>query len=116
MMISYWVVRSPEFHNCKQHAAKGKIMVIETDASKLKGWFYHICSSDLFISGEWPADFSTVQAEQSTDHINCKELWAVLRLVIDQTEILCRWRSVFHVDNSAAEHYVNIRYGRLHSS
>ena len=65
------------------------------------------------VSGEWPTDFAAWQNEQSAEHINYKELWVVLRCVLDQKDFLRGWRVLLRVDNSAAEHYVSIRYGRI---
>ena len=113
--LSCWGVRSPDYENWKQLALDGKIFVIETDASKLKGWSYHLCSSGKVVSGEWPPDFATTESENNADHINYKELWVALRCVRDQKSLLRGWRVLFRVDSSAAEHYVNIRYGRIPS-
>ena len=113
--LSCWGVRSPEFGNWQQLARDGKILIVETDASKLHGWSYHICSSGLVRSGTWPSDFLALQAQQNANHINYKELWVVVQCVIEQKDKLRGWRVLFRVDNSAAEHYVNIRYGRIPS-
>ena len=49
--LSCWGVRSPEFKNWEQLARDGQIKVVETDASKLCGCSYHICSTSQVVSG-----------------------------------------------------------------
>lgn len=74
-----------------------------------------LCSIGQAISGVWPDNFLTEHQHDNAEHINYKELWVVLRCVSDQRLLLRGWRVLFRVDNTAAEHYVNIRYGRIQS-
>ena len=55
-------------------------------------------------------------AEHSADnaeHINYKELWVAKEALVREPAWLCGWRVVFRVDNAAAEHYINFRYGKV---
>lgn len=58
-------------------------MVAETDASKLKGWSYHVTSEHLVVACEWPPDFADMQGQENAEHINYKALWVVLRCVLE---------------------------------
>jgi hypothetical protein len=88
---------------------------VETDASKLHGWSYHLCSSGRVVSGEWPEDWMRVEHAANSKEINYKELWVVLRCLEQERGFLRGWRVLFRVDNKAAEHYVNVRYGDVPS-
>ena len=113
--LSSWGPRSPEFINWKSLAAAGSILVIETDASKLTGWSYHVCNSGRVVSGLWPRNFGEAEGLQHAEQINYKELWTVVRCLEQERALLQGWRVVFRVDNSAAVHYINVRYGRVSS-
>ena len=113
--LSCWGPRSPEFADWEALALRGDIHVIETDASKLHGWSYHLCNVGRVVSGEWPEDFAEYEGLPNADHINYKELWVVVRCLQLEQELLRGWRVLFRVDNVAAVHYTNIRYGRVPS-
>ena len=72
-----------------------------------------MCSSGQVVSGLWPDRFSELEGVPSAEYINYKELWVVWKCVSDQFGLLRGWRVLFRVDNSAAVHYTNIRYGRI---
>jgi hypothetical protein len=107
--------KSPEFERWPALARSGEIQVVETDASKLHGWSYHLCSSGRVVSGEWPEDWMRVEHATNSKEINYKELWVVLRCLEQERGFLRGWRVLFRVDNKAAEHYVNVRYGDVPS-
>ena len=113
--LSCWGPKSPEFSDWESLATKGHIFVIETDASKLHGWSYHMCSSGRVVGGEWPDSFSHNESLKNSEHINYKELWVVVQCLLQESEALRGWRVLFRVDNIAAVHYINIRYGRVNS-
>ena len=113
--LSAWGHKSPEFERWPSLALEGSILVIETDACRFIGWSYHICSSGRVVSGTWPADWSDDERADNADHNNYKELWVVVECVRRESEALRGWRVLFRVDNAAAEHYVNVRYGDVPS-
>ena len=45
--------------------------------------------------------------------MNYKELWVVARCLENEGLAFAGWRLLFRVDSTTAEHYVNIRYGRI---
>ena len=49
--LSAWGPKSLEFADWPRLAASGVIKVIETDASKLIGWSYHLCGAGRVVSG-----------------------------------------------------------------
>ena len=109
--LSLWGPKSPEFSQWRSLAAAGCLRVIETDASKLHGWSYNLCSAGIVRSGEWPADFSS--RAPTSEFINFKELWVAAECVKRESDWLRGWRVVFRMDNTAAIHYVNFRAGRI---
>ncbi|CAK0847543.1 unnamed protein product, partial [Prorocentrum cordatum] len=109
--LSLWGPKSPEFQDWRRLAAAGCLRVIETDASKLRGWSYNLCSAGVVRSGVWPAGFADLA--DNADAINFKELWVAVQAVQAEPEWLRGWRVVFRIDNTAAIHYVNFRSGRI---
>ena len=104
--FTMWTTKSPDFDDVEMLSQSGEILVIETDASSLMGWSYHICSSSHVVSGTW--DVHTFDMS-----INWKELWVPLQVLLRETERLRGWRVLFRIDNKAAVHYVNVRYGDI---
>jgi hypothetical protein len=102
--VTAWEVKSEDYLNSEQLAKDGKIYVYEADASSLHGWSYHCCRDARVISGTWPP-------EHRDKSINWKELWTIVELVRRESVQLWGWRVLVRSDNSAAVHYVNIRYG-----
>ena len=47
------------------------------------------------------------------ESINWKELWVTLHALRTEGQRLRGWRVLFRCDNSAAVHYVNVRYGNM---
>ena len=90
--------------------------MVETDASGLTGWSYHLCHSGVSISGLWPSTIAMDEAvpPEKVD-INFKELWVIVRCVQDQAAELAGWRVLFRTDNTCAVHYTNVRYGAIAS-
>lgn len=114
--LSAWGHKSPEFERWPELARSGAIKVIETDASKLVGWSYHLCDCMRVVSGLWPADFSRRELDaRNANEICFKELWVVRECLRRERDYLRGWRVLFRVDNVAAEHYVNVRYGDVPS-
>ena len=113
--LSSWGARSPEFLDWANLAARGEINVIETDAAKLSGWSYHLTGTGKVVSGTWPLGFATNEDQDNADHINYKELWVVNQCLEQEGPHLRGWRLLFRIDNAAAVHYVNVRYGRVSS-
>ena len=66
-------------------------------------------------SGTWPDAFSESEALDNSENINYKELWVVVQCLLQEKEALRGWRVLFRVDNIAAVHYINVRYGRVTS-
>ncbi|CAK0791283.1 unnamed protein product, partial [Prorocentrum cordatum] len=109
--LSLWGPKSPEFQDWRRLAAAGCLRAIETDASKLRGWSYNLCSAGVVRSGVWPAGFADLA--DNADAINFKELWVAVQAVQAEPEWLRGWRVVFRIDNTAAIHCVNFRSGRI---
>ncbi|CAK0899596.1 unnamed protein product, partial [Prorocentrum cordatum] len=103
--------KSPEFQYWRRLAAAGCLRVIETDASKLRGWSYNLCGAGVVRSGVWPAGFADLA--DNADAINFTELWVAVQAVQAEPEWLRGWRVVFRIDNTAAIHCVNFRFGRM---
>lgn len=103
-----------DFQNWEQLAASGNIRVVETDASRLDGWSYHLRATGSVISGVWDADFHKAEDWASThDFIHFKELWVAREALVRSPDYFRNWRIVFRIDNSCAVHYVQCRYGRI---
>ena len=107
--LSMWGPKSPEFGQWRGLAAVGQVLVVETDASKLVGWSYRICHLARVVSGTWPEHFGDLA--ENAHAINFKELRVAKELVTREAAILRGWRVVIRMDNRAAVHYINIRYG-----
>ena len=109
-----WGHKSPEYARWQELAREGVVRVIETDASSEHGWSYHLCHSGKVVSGVWPRDFASSEgiAEEHAE-INYKELWVVVKCLLDQQQEFSGWRLLFRVDNTCAVHYVNVRYGNI---
>lgn len=107
--------KAPGVWQVGRAGGRGKIKVIETDASKLGGWSYHVCSAGRVCSGVWPAHFGTTEALANANDINYKELWVEAHCLESEGVYLRGWRVLFRIDNTAAVHYVNVRYGRIPS-
>ena len=114
-LISIWGYKSPEYLKWRELAAEGKILVIETDASKLHGWSYNMCTEGRVVADTWPVDFATSEGQQNSSDINYKELWVATQCLRRESRALRGWRVLFRMDNVAAVHYVNVRYGRIPS-
>ena len=73
--LSLWGPKSIDLQEWEKHAEAGAIRVIETDASKLVGWSYHVCSTGRIVSGEWDQSFVLEEAwAHNSPFINFKEL------------------------------------------
>ena len=75
--LSAWGPKSVDFAQWNDDLAKeGLIQVIETDASKLHGWSYHLCTSGQVVSGTWDGVYHAQEVwAENADFINFKELW-----------------------------------------
>jgi hypothetical protein len=112
--LSLWGPKSIDLQEWEKHAEAGAIRVIETDASKLVGWSYHVCSTGRIVSGEWDQSFVLEEAwAHNSPFINFKELWVARECIRREDRSLRGWSVLFRVDNSAAVHYVCFRYGRI---
>ena len=103
--VSDWGPGSAPFDNWRALAAEGALMVIETDAASNGLWGYHITNSTTSRSGPW--------GDLSCESINYKELWVVLKVLIDFRNFLRGWRVLFRIDNSTAVSYINNRGGKV---
>lgn len=108
--LSDWGPKSPALQAWQQLSDVGAILVVETDASKLHGWSYHITNWGVVVSGIWPEDFAS--RDLTAEFINYKETWTVVECCRREGARFAGWRALFRVDNSCAVHYVCFRYGR----
>ena len=113
--LSMWGHKSPEFADWANLARKGAIRVVECDASKRHGWSYHLCWDSRVVADTWPDNFESREAQPNSLEINYKELWVAVQCLLRESSCLKGWRILFRLDNSAAVHYVNVRYGRIPS-
>ena len=113
--LSAWGHKSPEFLNWRSLASEGLIHVVETDASKLVGWSYHVCADSQVVSGVWPDHFVLEEGHSNATDINYKELWVAWQCLLREGQAFAGWRVQFRMDNTAAVHYVNTRHGRIPS-
>ena len=104
--FSTWTTKSPDFLDRTSLIERGLVFVVFTDASSEHGWSYTVCNTNRVVNGVWPA-------ELMGESINWKELWVVLQTLRLEKSALRGWRVLFRVDNSAAVHYVNVRYGNI---
>ena len=68
-----------------------------------------MCNEGRVVSGTWPPNFADLA--DNAERINYKELWVAVQLVQREGAWLRGWRAVLRIDNTAAVHYVNHRYG-----
>ena len=86
--LSRWGPKSKDFAEWRLLAAENKFIVVETDASKLTGWSYHICQDGTVVSGIWDDIYLEESSwAENASYINFKELrvaWKCIRNEADR--------------------------------
>ncbi|CAK0810490.1 unnamed protein product, partial [Prorocentrum cordatum] len=113
--LSAWGQKSPEFADWANLAREGAIRVVERDASKMHGWPYHLCWDSRVVVEARPENFAIGEAQPNSLEINYTELRVAVQRLLRESSSLKGWRVLFRLDNSAAVHCVNVRYGRMPS-